>query len=152
MNYRLRPATKEDLPILLIFEQGIIQAERLFGNSFKEGEIHYYDLASKIDNENAQILVIDADGEIVASGFVEILDAEEYEKYSKYSSFRFMYVKEGHRNKGLNKMILDGLIEWSDSKDIKEIKLHVFDENTPAMHAYLKAGFKKTLVEMHLLR
>jgi RimJ/RimL family protein N-acetyltransferase len=49
-------------------------------------------------------------------------------------------------------MILDGLIEWSDSKNIKEIKLNVYDENTPALNAYLKAGFKKTMVEMHLLR
>ena len=152
MSYRLRPATIEDLPILLTFEQGIIKAEREFENSLKDGEIHYYDLESKIDNENAQILVVDFDDELAASGFVEILDAEEFEKYSKFSSFRFMYVKEAHRNKGLNKMILNGLIEWSDSKNIKEIKLNVFDENIPALNAYLKAGFKKTMVEMHLFR
>lgn len=152
MRYKLRPATKEDLPVLMIFEQGIVKTERAFDITLKEGEIHYYDLAKMIDNENAQILVVETNNEIVASGFVQILDAEPFNKFDKYSSFRFMYVKEAHRNRGLNKMILDGLIAWSDSKGIKEIKLNVYDENIPASNAYLKAGFKKTMVEMHLLR
>ena len=152
MSYRLRPASVKDLPILLTFEEGIIKTERAFDTTLKEGEIHYYDLLKMIDSENAQVLVAEIDGEIVASGFAEILDSEPFNKFNKYSSFRFMYVKEAHRNKGLNKMILDGLIEWSDSKGIKEIKLDVYDENTPALNAYLKAGFKKTMVEMHLLR
>lgn len=152
MIYKLRSATIEDLPILLTFEQGIVKAERAFDITLKESEIHYYDLSKMIDNENARVLVVEINSEIVASGFVQILDAEAFNKFDKYSSFRFMFVKEAHRNKGLNKMILDGLIEWSDSKNIKEIKLHVYDENTPAVNAYLKAGFKKIMVEMHLLR
>lgn len=152
MSYQLRPATLDDLPVLLTFEKGIVKTERAFDTTLKEGEIHYYDLAKILNNENAQVLVVETNGEIVASGFVQILDAEAFNKYEKYSSFRFMFVKETHRNKGLNKMILNGLIEWSDSKNIKEIKLNVYDENIPALNAYLKAGFKKTMVEMHLLR
>ncbi|MEO6902515.1 MAG: GNAT family N-acetyltransferase [Bacteroidia bacterium] len=152
MSYKLRPATIDDLPILLTFEQGIVKTERAFDITLKEGEIHYYDLSKMIGNENAQVLVVELNSEIVASGFVEILDAEAFNKFEKYSSFRFMFVTEVHRNKGLNKIILDGLIKWSDSKGIKEIKLNVYDENIPALNAYLKAGFKKTMVEMRLLR
>jgi GNAT superfamily N-acetyltransferase len=152
MSYTLRPATIEDLPVLLIFEQGIVKTEREFDTTLKNGEIHYYDLAKMLENENAQVLVVENNFEIVASGFVQILEAEDFNKFGQYSSFRFMYVKEMHRNKGLNKMILDGLIEWSDSKGIKEIKLNVYDRNIPALNAYLKAGFKKTMVEMQLLR
>lgn len=152
MNYQLRPATIEDLPILLTFEQGIVNTERVFDATLKEGEIHYYDIAKMIESENTQVLIVETNSEIVASGFVQILEAEAFRKFEKYSSFRFMYVKETHRNKGLNKMILDGLIKWSDSKNIKQIKLNVYDENTPALNAYLKAGFKKTMVEMQLLR
>ena len=152
MSYQLRPATMEDLPILLTFEQGIVNTERVFDATLKAGEIHYYDIAKMIESENAQVLIVEINSEIVASGFVQILEAEAFRKFEKYSSFRFMYVKETHRNKGLNKMILDGLIKWSDSKNIKQIKLNVYDENTPALNAYLKAGFKKTMVEMQLLR
>ncbi|MBP0613666.1 GNAT family N-acetyltransferase [Chryseobacterium sp. cx-311] len=152
MNYKLRPATTDDLPILSEFENGIIETERAFDCTLKEGKIHYYDIAEMINSEKAEVLVVETDNEIVASGFAQILDSEPYKKFDKYSSLRFMYVKESHRNKGLNKMILDGLIEWSDSKNIREIRLNVYDENIPAVNAYLKAGFKKTMVEMHLLR
>ena len=152
MSYTLRPATIKDLPTLSTFEQGIVETKKAFDSTLKAGEIHYYDLAKMIDNENAQTLVVEINNEIVASGFVQILDAEPFNKFGKYSSFRFMYVKEAHRNRGLNKMVLDGLIAWSDSKGIKEIKLNVYDENIPALNAYLKAGFKKKMVEMHLLR
>ncbi len=152
MSYKIRPATQDDLPTLLTFEQGIINTERVFDKTLKEGEIHYYDLAKLINNDDAQVLVVETNGEVVASGFVQILESKAVNKFEKYSSFRFMFVKETHRKKGLNKMILDGLIKWSDSKNIKEIKLNVYDENIPALNAYLKAGFKKTMVEMHLLR
>ena len=151
-NYQLRPATIEDLPTLATFEQGIVETERPFDSTLKEGEIHYYDIAEMIKSENAEVLVVEINNEIVASGFAQILAAEPYRKFDRYSSFRFMFVKEEHRKKGLNKMILDGLIEWSDSRNIKEIKLDVYVENTAAVNAYLKAGFKKTMVEMHLLR
>ncbi len=152
MGYKLRLAKIDDLPILLSFEQGIAKTDRAFDATLKEGEIHYYDLGKMINNENAQVLVVELNSEIVASGFAQILDTEPYNKFEKYSLFRFMYVKEAHRGKGLNKMILNGLIEWSDAKNIKEIKLNVYDENIPALNAYQKVGFKKIMVEMQLLR
>jgi GNAT superfamily N-acetyltransferase len=141
-----------DLPVLITFEQGIVAAERPFDSTLKAGEIHYYDIAKMIQSDIAEVLVVETNGEVVASGFAEILETEPYNKFGKYSSFRFMYVKDAHRKKGLNKMILDGLIAWSDARGIKEIKLDVYDQNLPALYAYLKAGFKKTMVEMHLLR
>ena len=152
MNYKVRPATIEDLPILFTFEQGIIKAERPFDATLKEGEIHYYDLAEMIVNDNAEVLVVETIDGVAASGFAQILTAKPYANYDRYSSFRFMFVKEEYRGKGLNKMILDGLIAWSEDRGIKEMKLNVYDENIPAINAYLKAGFKKTLLEMRLDR
>ena len=152
MNYKVRPATIEDLPILFAFEQGIIKAERPFDATLKEGEIHYYDLAEMIVNDNAEVLVVETIDGVAASGFAQILTAKPYANYDRYSSFRFMFVKEEYRGKGLNKMILDGLIAWSEDRGIKEMRLNVYDENTPAINAYLKAGFKKTMLEMRLDR
>lgn len=85
MSYKLRPATVKDLPILLTFEEGIIKTERAFNTTLKEGEIHYYDLSKMIANENAQVLVVELNSEIVASGFVQILDSEAFNKFDKYN-------------------------------------------------------------------
>ena len=40
----VREATPDDLPILLEFEQGVIEAERPMDSGLKEGPINYYDI------------------------------------------------------------------------------------------------------------
>ena len=57
MNVEIRKAVETEIEILLGFEKGIIEAERPFDNTLKEGEIHYYDLIVLIKNENAEVLV-----------------------------------------------------------------------------------------------
>ena len=152
MSYKLRPAILSDLQVLLSFEQGIIATERPFDPTLKQGEIHYYDIGELIMSDQAEVLVVEYNGEVIGSGYAKILPAKDYLDHTQYSYLGFMYVKETHRSKGVNKMILDGLIAWSDSKGIKEIKLQVYDDNEPAMKAYIKSGFKKHLVEMRLVR
>jgi GNAT superfamily N-acetyltransferase len=152
MSYILRKATLIDLPILLTFEQGIVETERAFDDNLKDGKICYYSIEEKIISENAQVLVIEYNGKAVASGFAEIIKSKDFNKFEEFSSFRFIYVDKTHRNMGLSRMILNGLIEWSDSKGIKIIKLNVYNDNLPALNAYLKAGFKKKMVEMQLER
>ena len=53
----LRYATEEDLSVLLEFEQGVVTAERPYNPTLIEGEIHYYDLNSLINSENAALIV-----------------------------------------------------------------------------------------------
>ena len=44
--------------------------------------------------------------------------------------------------------IRDSLITWSHAKNLREIKLEVYDGNEVAIKAYEKMGFKKNIVEM----
>lgn len=44
MLSRVRIATLKDLPTLLAFEQGVIEAERPFDPTIKAGNINYYDI------------------------------------------------------------------------------------------------------------
>ncbi len=152
MSYTIRPAKLTDLQTLLTFEEGIINTERPFDSTLKQGEIHYYDLGELIRSDQAEVLVAEYSEEIVGSGYAKILAAKDYLDHEKYIYLGFMFVKEQHRGKGVNKMILDGLIAWSDSKGLKEIRLQVYDDNEPALKAYTKSGFKKHLVEMRLVR
>ena len=152
MVYILRPATLEDLPTLLTFEQGIIQAERPLDPTLKEGTIHYYDIGELIKSDTAEVLVVEFNNELVGSGYAKILPAQDFQNHEQYSYLGFMFVKESHRGKGVNKMILDGLIARSDARGIKEIRLDVYDENRVAITAYTKVGFKKHMVKMRLVR
>lgn len=148
MTIEIRKAIETEISILLSFEKGIIEAERPFDNTLKEGEIHYYDIIELIKNKNAEVLVAVIDNEIVGSGYAKILTAKPYQKHSEYAYLGFMYVKPTFRGQGINRKILQGLIDWAKSQNLTEVRLEVYDENKIAKNSYLKAGFKPSLLEM----
>lgn len=151
MAYKLRLATLDDLDVLLSFEQGIIKAERPYDPTLKPDTIHYYDLAHLIQHDDAQVLVVTYEDEVIASGYAKIKYAEDYYLHHAYSYLGFMYVKEAHRGKCVNKIIIDGLLQWSEEKGLKEVRLQVYDDNANAIKAYEKVGFKRHMIEMRLV-
>ena len=50
--YTVRKATLDDLPTLLEFEQGLIEAERPMDPTIRSGNISYYDISLFIKNES----------------------------------------------------------------------------------------------------
>ena len=146
----VRTASIEDLPILLEFEQGIIKAERPFDPTLLEGEIHYYDIAEMIKAPHIEVVVAELNNEIVGSGYARIEASKIYLKHPKHAYLGFMYVKPGHRGKGINQKIIEALKQWAIGQGITELRLDVYNDNPSAIKAYEKAGFKKLLVEMRM--
>lgn len=147
----VREATEQDLDILLEFEQGIVSSERPFNETLKEGEIHYYDLHALILSPDANLVVVEENNEIIASGYALIKQSEKnYNNFKEYGYLGFMFVKPEHRGKGVNQLIVDTLITWVKDKGISEIRLDVYDQNESAVKAYEKAGFEPLLLTMRL--
>lgn len=144
----VRPATVEDLPTLLDFEQGIIRAERPMDETLAPDPINYYDLGELIASPHALVLVVVKTNQIIASGYAKIKEAKPYLDHDQYAYVGFMYTHPDHRGQGLAQMILDELSVWARSKNIREIRLEVYDQNESALRAYAKAGFQKNLLEM----
>lgn len=150
METIIRQAQENEINLLIEFEQGIVEAERPFDNTLKDGEIHYYDLLELIRSEEAEVLVAVVDDQLVGSGYAKLLDAKPYQKYKKYAYLGFMYVKSAYRGRGINKLILERLISWAKKRNISEVRLQVYDENSIAKNAYHKVGFKPNLLEMRM--
>jgi RimJ/RimL family protein N-acetyltransferase len=148
----IRKATLDDVPVLLEFEQGLITAERPMDPTIKEGHIHYYDVRDFIREQDAELLVAELDGTIVASGYARIKGDRHYLKHDRIGYLGFMFVPEQHRGKGYNGLILEALIDWCRSKSLQEIRLDVYQVNESAIRAYEKAGFVKHLINMRLDR
>lgn len=148
-NIVIRQAKQSDLPILLLFEQEIIRAERPFDRSIKEGDdVHYYDLEMMLTQPEVRIAVAEIDEEIVASGYARIEKAKPYLKHSHHAYLGFMFVRQERRGQGINQMIIEYLANFAKANNITELRLDVFAGNENAVHAYEKAGFKKLLIEM----
>jgi RimJ/RimL family protein N-acetyltransferase len=146
----IRKATLADLPILLEFEQGIIEAERPFDETLKSGKISYYDLSELIKSDDACVVVAEFDSEIVSSGYAKIKTAKPYLDHDNYVHLGFMFTSPDHRGKKINGLIIDALKKWSVSKNVFEIRLEVYDENLQAIRAYERVGFKKDMVTMRI--
>ncbi len=149
-KFVVRSATLEDLSTLLKFEQGIIKAERPMDPTLAPDPISYYDISELINSEDAEVIVVEYDFKIVASGYAKIKKALDYLNHEFYSYLGFMYTLPDFRGKGVNKLIVEGLRNWSVAKGIKEIRLTVYDDNVAAIKAYEKVGFKKHLIEMRI--
>ena len=147
---KVRPARTEDHDTLLTFEQGIVEAERPFDPTLKEGEIHYYDLKHLIELPTAEVAVAEINNEVAGSGYALIKEAKPYLKHEQYAYLGFMYVKPEYRGMGVNKAILEYLTQWAAKQKITEIRLEVYEDNIIAKKAYEKAGFKGNLLEMRM--
>ena len=147
---RIRQATLNDLEILLQFEQLLIDYERNLTSHIKDGRINYYDIESFIKKPDATVIVAETNGEIIGSGYALISSNKTYKTPDKYVYLGFMYVKEEHRGKGVNKRIMNELIEWGKKSGYHIFKLDVYSNNSSAINAYQKAGFKGEELNMIL--
>ena len=146
----VRSARQDDLPVLLAFEQGIIAAERPYDHTLKPDPISYYDIVELIASDDAEVAVIERDGQVVASGFAMRKVSKAYVQDEYHAYLGFMYVSQDYRGRGLNKRLLEHLSDWAKANDLREIRLTVYSDNAPAIRAYEKAGFRSHILEMRL--
>ena len=148
--YTIRKAILEDLPMLLEFEQLLIKTERPMDPTIKEGNISYYDIGAFIQQKDTEVLIVETNSKIVASGYAQVKNDRHYLKHDLQGYLGFMYVDKAHRGQGLNKLLIDALIQWCQDRKVDEIRLDVYQDNPAAIRAYEKAGFKKHLITMRL--
>jgi ribosomal protein S18 acetylase RimI-like enzyme len=147
---KIRKAKLEDLPILLEFEQGIIETERHFDPTLKQEKINYYDIGKMILAAHIEVVVAEINNKIVGSGYARIEEAKPYLNHKLYAYLGFMYTDTNYRGAGINAKIIHYLKEWSATKNIFELRLDVYHDNHSAIKAYEKAGFKKHLINMRI--
>ena len=146
----IREALKNDVPVLLQYEQEVVKAERPMDPTIRNNDVQYYDLDALIENPRATLMVACDGDKIVATGYALEKQARPYLDHETYAYLGFMYTHPDFRGKGVNGMVVESLREWSLSKGLTEIRLTVYDENMPAIKAYEKMGFKKHIIEMRI--
>lgn len=145
-----RKAIQSDLPALLLFEQGVINAERPFDKDIKPDPVHYYDIEELINASHIELIVAEMDGEVIGCGYARIEKSKHFLRFPLHAYLGFMYVDPAHRGKGVNKKIIEALKQWAVSQNIAELRLDVYEGNLQAIQAYEKAGFSKQLINMRM--
>ncbi len=143
-----RPATLDDLPVLAEFLQMLVNAERPFDVTLREGDLIYYDLKELIESESSELLVLEMNDKLVGCGYAQIRPAKPYQRHEEYAHLGFMFVLPEYRGQGLNQQLIEALKTWIRSKGLTEVRLQVYTDNQAAIRAYEKAGFKQIMTEM----
>jgi GNAT superfamily N-acetyltransferase len=149
-DVNIRPAVAADLAILLEFEQGVVAAERPYNDELKAGTVHYYDIAALIASDESLVLVAEHNGLAVGTGHATIKRSLDYLFHDRHAYLGLMYVAPEHRGQGIIQKIITALIEWSREQGVTDYYLDVYADNEPALSAYEKFGFRKSLIEMRL--
>jgi len=145
-----RKATLKDIDTLLVFEQGVIKAERPFDTTLKPDPLHYYDIEEMITAPHIELVVAELDNKIIGSGYARLENSKHYLQHSKHAYLGFMYVDPNYRGKGVNQKIIEALKNWTVLQNVTEMRLDVYFNNDIAIKAYEKAGFTKHMVEMRM--
>lgn len=148
MVVKTRTATFADLPTLLTFEQGIIEAERPFDSTLRPDPISYYDVEALIASPEAEVVVAVLNGLLIGSGFALKKASRHYTEPAFHAYLGFMYVVPEQRGQGVNQLLLHDLLSWARENGLLEIRLTVYSGNSPAEKAYEKAGFDPYILEM----
>lgn len=132
-------------------EQNIIDSERPYDAYIRENEVTYYDIPALITDEDTFVAVLETDDQIVGCGYAQIRNSKACLCHDKHCYLGFIYLHSEHRGKALGQKIVESLKEWGLNKGMKHFQLGVYSENTGAIRAYEKAGFKQVSVMMELV-
>ena len=146
----IRKATIEDLSILYEFEQGVLKAERPMDKTLKISKTYYYDIPNLISELNVELVIAEINGVIVGCGYARIKQARDCFQFDQFSYLGFMFTKEEYRGKGVNKMIMNYLYDWSLSRGVYEVRLEVYPTNNAAIKAYEKSGMTCSMQTMRV--
>ena len=127
----------------------LIQSERKFDNNVKETFIVKDMYKNKYKEDyNCLILVMAEDAPIAfIFGYMKFEQGDFC--YHSTAHIDALYVKPQFRNKGIAGKLIVEFTNWCNNKNIKEIEIGVFKENSPAYNLYKKMGFIDTTIYMN---
>ena len=103
-------------------------------------DVHkYFGSVDPSTHEKTVIFLADVEG--TAAAKVELM-LPPAESISPTGYVKRVIVHPDFRGRGLSKYLLNHVIDFAASLNLKEIDLHVWDQNQPAIHLYESLGFE----------
>jgi GNAT superfamily N-acetyltransferase len=146
----VRRATYADLDTILRFQQGVVDAERPYDSTLKDGALRYYDFEQLLNSERVHFVIAEVDGTAIGCGFARIDAAKPYVKHDRVGYLGLMFVESAYRGRGVNSAVIAELQRWCRAAGVRELRLEVYPGNASAVKAYEKAGFMPQMLEMRL--
>lgn len=139
---RVRPAKPADAPALVALAEAVGGEPGrwiLSADSWRSvGEERRY-LRTVERHPDAAVFVAEDDGRVVA----RLSLSRDPHPSSRHVADLGLMVVEGHRRRGIGRMLLDEGVAWARSSGIRKLELHVFPWNEAALRLYESFGFER---------
>jgi hypothetical protein len=102
----VRRATCADLDAILRFQLGVVDAERPYDSTLKDGAIRYYDFEQLLNSEQVHFVIAEVGGVAIGCGFARIEMAKPYVKHDRLGYLGLMFVEPAYRGRGVNSAVI----------------------------------------------
>ncbi len=146
---KIRDAALKDAPKLDILLSKLIQDESQYDNNLNQECLITNNYCNRIGLEGHKLLLIEADGEIVAYLYGFIYHIPNIYK-SPIAIIDALYVDEEYRHKGYASMLISAFKIFAVENGACQIELKVVSSNQAAVDLYTKHAFQETKKYMKL--
>lgn len=138
-----REATERDIPALIQLQKELIAFERQFDIGIRDDALYYPadELRGLIHHAHGNVIVIETGDGLVACGLGKIVPGAGWDAYDKKGYIGMVYVSPNQRGRGLGRRVIDALLSWFASQNIKDVHLNVYPDNAAAIALYKSYGF-----------
>ena len=137
----IRPATADDLPVLLRNLRSVVK-EQIYTWIERVGKEKKEDLLATIQDARSLSIVAQLAGEKEIVGQLALTVPGDVRKVRHVRNLSILVI-DGHREQGIGKALMRHAIDWAkNQKGVEKIRLDVFSTNKRAINLYLTMGFE----------
>ena len=105
-------------------------------------------LTSQIGQEDAIVMVAEADGEVGGYVYATLEDRSWRELRDACGYIEDIVVRESARRSGVATMLMNAAIEWLRNRGAPRVLLLTATPNAGAQELFTRLGFRRTMIEM----
>ena len=149
----IRKANINDLPEIIVMAKEMADYHRSLDKYYKPAESYKnleQDFEKELSDKNILFLAAAKNGNIAGYFRGAIEPSPMYVTPKKIGVIYDIYVKGNHRKQGVGELLMKEVLDWFESKNIKNIELSVDARNTSAINFWKKFGFFEYKLRMRI--
>lgn len=150
----VRPARLADMPAigrlgaLLVRTHHDFDPARFIAATPRTEHAYASFLGSQLEEPNVVILVGDEDGHVLGYTYGGVEGTDYMSLRGPAGVLYDIVVHPAHRGRGAGRMLLDATVAALESRGAPRVVLSTAERNEAAQRLFIRAGFRRTMIEM----
>jgi ribosomal protein S18 acetylase RimI-like enzyme len=150
----IRPATPADMPAagrlgaMLMRLHHEFDPQRFIAAQERTPEMYARYLRAQLDAPDVVILVAERDGDVLAYTYAGLEGYDYMALRGPAGALYDIVVDPAHRGNGIGKALLDATLAALEAKGAPRVVLSTAEQNEAAQRLFMRAGFRRTMIEM----